>query len=265
MMGNRKKDLLLDKIIQGYIESQEPIGSETLKMSMSIKISSATIRNYFKILSNEGVLTQTHISSGRIPTSLALKNYWRSRLNCQGECLQIDVNKFENACEKNGIFGLIKKDFSQTLQKVINHENEYLILVFEEELIALPFHQTLERFSKELVGLNLEDIKKIAHQVCANTLCKKLSSASQKLYLQYFGVEFLSFLLQYKDFQKLFFEIIEGRIFEKLDNGVYFDKTIPNGSLAIVQNIKLDEKEAKMFCMGELNKNYESFYEEIAS
>lgn len=264
-MSNRKKNLLLDKIIQGYIESQGPIGSETLKMSMSIKISSATIRNYFKILSDEGILTQTHVSGGRIPTALALRNYWRSRLNYQSERLQIDLTKFENACEKNGIFGLIKKDFPQTLQRVINHESEFLILVFESELIALSFHPALERFSRELIGLSLEDIKKIARQVCANTLCEKLDLTSQKLCLHSFGIKFLSFLLQYKDFQKLFFEIVEGKIFEKLNNGVYFDKTIPNGSLAIVQDIKLDEKEAKMFCMGELNKNYEIFYEEIAS
>ncbi|PAF43760.1 HrcA family transcriptional regulator [Helicobacter sp. 11S03491-1] len=262
---NRKKDLLLDKIIQRYIESQEPIGSESLKMSLSIKISSATIRNYFKVLSDEGILMQTHISSGRIPTYIALKNYWRNKIHYQDTCLQTNIQKFQKACQENGIFGIIKEKNTQTLKDVLNHDNQFLILVFEDDQIALPFNHSIERFVKELIGLEIEDIKKIAYQVCAMSLVKKLEKATQTPKLHYSGIKFLSFMLEYQEFQKLFFEIIEGKIFDKLDKGIYFEKTIPQGNIGIMQDIKLQEKNARMFCVGKLDKNYANFYEEIAS
>ncbi|PAF45149.1 HrcA family transcriptional regulator [Helicobacter sp. 11S02596-1] len=268
-MIHRKKDLLLDKIIQKYIHSQEPIGSEALKMSLSIKISSATIRNYFKLLSEEGVLMQPHISSGRVPTHLALKNYWRNKLNAKDTILEINIQKFQKACEENSIFGIIKENAPQALQEVINHNDRFLILDFTTDQIILPFNQAMQRFANELVGLGIGDIKKIAQQVCATTLVKKLEAITENAQLSYFGIEFLGFLLQHKEFQKLFFEIISGRIFDRLDKGIYFDTTIPKGNIAIIQDIELEKKDTKMpckmFCMGALDRDYISFYEKIAS
>ena len=49
--------------------------------SISIKISSASIRNYFNKLSQEGALNQLHVSGGRVPTASALAKYWLQRLD----------------------------------------------------------------------------------------------------------------------------------------------------------------------------------------
>lgn len=259
---NHKKDLLLDGIIKRYIQSNEPIGSESLKMSMSIKISSATIRNYFKTLSEEGILTQTHISSGRIPTHRALKSYWRVNIPHKEEILKVDIKKIPQTCEQMGIFCIIREKTSQTLKEVLNFENRFLILVFENSEISIPFNHSVERFLRELIGLEFQDIKKIASQVCAKTLLEKLNTET---IVHKFGIEFLSFLLELKEFQKMFFEIVNGNIFDRLPKGIYFENTVPEGSIAIIQDVSVNEKEAQMFCMGELNKNYTGFYEEIAS
>ncbi|MDO7252592.1 HrcA family transcriptional regulator [Helicobacter cappadocius] len=261
---NHKKDLLLDGIIKRYVQFNEPIGSESLKMSMSIKISSATIRNYFKILSEEGILTQPHISSGRIPTNRALKGYWRANLQYKENILNVDIGKIQQACQKIGVFCVIREKTSQILKEVINYENRFLILAFENNEIAVPFNHSVERFLKELIGLEFEDIKKIASQVCATALLEKLNLVSN-VALHKFGIEFLALLLRYQEFHKLFFEITDGHIFDRLPKGIYFENTVPEGSIGIVQDISIDKKEAQMFCMGELNKNYTYFYEEIAS
>ncbi|PAF54092.1 hypothetical protein BKH42_02450 [Helicobacter sp. 13S00482-2] len=261
---NHKKDLLLDGIIKRYIQSNEPIGSESLKVSMSIKISSATIRNYFKTLSDEGILTQTHISSGRIPTNKALKDYWRSHIPYKENDIDIDIQKIQQACQEMGVFCLIREKKSQTLREIINHENRFLILVFEDNEICVPFNHSIERFLRELLGLEFEDIKKICSQVCAKALLEKLNLASDVI-LHTFGIEFLSFILKIRGFDRLFFEVINGYIFDRLSRGVYFENTIPEGSIAIVQNINLNQKQAQMFCMGELSKNYTSFYEKIVA
>ncbi len=79
---NNKKHEREQKILTGlvelYLESGKPIGSNTLKESGFKDLSSATIRNYFSKLEELGFLTQQHSSGGRIPTEQAFKYYAHS-------------------------------------------------------------------------------------------------------------------------------------------------------------------------------------------
>jgi len=62
-------------LIESYIDSGKPIGSNTLKDAGFDNLSSATIRNYFANLEIDGYLTQQHTSGGRIPTEKAFQFY----------------------------------------------------------------------------------------------------------------------------------------------------------------------------------------------
>jgi heat-inducible transcriptional repressor len=66
---------ILKAIIEEYIETAEPVGSETLDKKYNLGISPATIRNEMVRLTQSGYLKQNHTSAGRTPTSLALKLY----------------------------------------------------------------------------------------------------------------------------------------------------------------------------------------------
>jgi heat-inducible transcriptional repressor len=66
---------ILKSLIEEYIETAEPVGSETLEKKHSLSASPATIRNEMVRLTELGYLKKAHISSGRIPTSIALKFY----------------------------------------------------------------------------------------------------------------------------------------------------------------------------------------------
>jgi len=66
---------ILKSIIEEYIETGEPVGSETLEKKHGLEASPATIRNEMVRLTNLGYLKKTHISSGRVPTSDGLKFY----------------------------------------------------------------------------------------------------------------------------------------------------------------------------------------------
>lgn len=66
---------ILKSLIEEYIETAEPVGSETLEKKHSLSASPATIRNEMVRLTDLGYLKKAHISSGRIPTSTALKFY----------------------------------------------------------------------------------------------------------------------------------------------------------------------------------------------
>lgn len=62
-------------LVELYLETGKPIGSQTLKDGGFDHMSSATLRNYFAHLESEGYLRQAHISGGRLPTDKALSLY----------------------------------------------------------------------------------------------------------------------------------------------------------------------------------------------
>ncbi len=66
---------LLKALIDEYIQTAEPVGSESLDKKYNLGVSPATIRNEMAALTKSGYLRQPHTSAGRIPTPLALKFY----------------------------------------------------------------------------------------------------------------------------------------------------------------------------------------------
>lgn len=70
----RKKKVLIG-LIEHYLDTFKPVGSNSLKDCGFEDLSSATIRNYFAQLEEEGYLTQQHSSGGRIPTAKSFRFY----------------------------------------------------------------------------------------------------------------------------------------------------------------------------------------------
>ena len=78
LLKKDKKLYILFALIEFFIKTNKPVGSKSLKLDQFNDISSATIRNYCNKLEQEGYLIQKHLSSGRIPTQLAYREY----INC---------------------------------------------------------------------------------------------------------------------------------------------------------------------------------------
>lgn len=66
---------ILRAIIQDFIETAEPVGSDTIDRKYAIGVSPATIRNEMVHLTKQGYLVKSHTSSGRLPTPRAMKLY----------------------------------------------------------------------------------------------------------------------------------------------------------------------------------------------
>jgi heat-inducible transcriptional repressor len=66
---------ILKTIINEYIETAEPVGSESMDKKYNLGVSPATIRNEMVNLTKAGYLKQPHASAGRIPTPVAMKFY----------------------------------------------------------------------------------------------------------------------------------------------------------------------------------------------
>lgn len=66
---------ILKSLIEEYIETAEPVGSETLEKKHNLSASPATIRNEMVRLTELGYLKKPHISAGRVPTPEGMKFY----------------------------------------------------------------------------------------------------------------------------------------------------------------------------------------------
>ena len=60
---------IFEIVVEEFIKSARPIGSEFLAENYDLKVSSATIRNDLAYLEELGFLAKPHTSGGRVPTS----------------------------------------------------------------------------------------------------------------------------------------------------------------------------------------------------
>lgn len=66
---------VLEAVVQTYIETAEPAGSQTIARRFGLGVSPATIRNTMSDLEEKGYLFHPHTSAGRVPTDRAYRLY----------------------------------------------------------------------------------------------------------------------------------------------------------------------------------------------
>ena len=63
-MNDRSREVFR-RVVEGYLESGDPVGSRTLTRDFSEKVSAATIRNVMQDLEYMGLLDSPHVSAGQ--------------------------------------------------------------------------------------------------------------------------------------------------------------------------------------------------------
>jgi heat-inducible transcriptional repressor len=66
---------IIKTIVEEFTETAQAVGSVSLENKYRLGVSPATLRNEMAVLEEKGFLSQTHTSSGRVPTSMAIKFY----------------------------------------------------------------------------------------------------------------------------------------------------------------------------------------------
>ena len=61
------------RVVEGYIESGQPVGSKALAADGTLNLSSASIRSVLADLEGLGLLAAPHTSAGRMPTDAGLR------------------------------------------------------------------------------------------------------------------------------------------------------------------------------------------------
>lgn len=74
-IAREREERLLRWIINEFVETRQPIGSELVSQKAGFGLSSASVRNMMKKLEDEGYLYSPHTSGGRMPTDKAYRFY----------------------------------------------------------------------------------------------------------------------------------------------------------------------------------------------
>jgi transcriptional regulator of heat shock response len=108
---------ILKLLIDEYIETAEPVGSEALDKKYNLGISPATIRNEMAALIRTGFLKQIHTSSGRVPTPKAMKLYVDQLMEEKQMSLAEEVKAKEDVGQGKGDIDRIMDDATHALAR----------------------------------------------------------------------------------------------------------------------------------------------------
>ena len=72
---NDRQLRVLEAVVQMYVQTAEPAGSQTIARRFGLGVSPATIRSIMSELEDKGYLFHPHTSAGRIPTDRAYRAY----------------------------------------------------------------------------------------------------------------------------------------------------------------------------------------------
>ncbi|HET6550411.1 MAG TPA: heat-inducible transcriptional repressor HrcA [Solirubrobacter sp.] len=74
-MLSPRQALLLGKVVDGFADTGQPVGSKTLAADPEVSAGPSTIRNELSVLEERGLLAHPHTSAGRVPTDAGYRYY----------------------------------------------------------------------------------------------------------------------------------------------------------------------------------------------
>jgi heat-inducible transcriptional repressor len=74
-----RQELILRKVVEGYLDAGHPVGSKLLANEAEIEWGPSTVRHELAVLEEGGLLAHPHTSAGRVPTELGYR-YFVDRL-----------------------------------------------------------------------------------------------------------------------------------------------------------------------------------------
>ncbi|WP_294227386.1 heat-inducible transcriptional repressor HrcA, partial [uncultured Shimia sp.] len=151
-MNDRSREVFR-RVVEGYLETGDPVGSRTLTRSLSEKVSAATIRNVMQDLEYLGLLDSPHVSAGRIPTQQGLRMFVDGLLEVgdldQGDRQKIDATLGDTGADVGNMLDRVSTALSGVTQGASlvlapKHEApikhiEFVSLGAERALVVLVF------------------------------------------------------------------------------------------------------------------------------
>ena len=120
MSLDERKRLILQAIVEDYINTAEPVGSRSISKRPELNLSAATIRNEMGDLEEMGLITQPHTSAGRVPSNLGYRFYVDSLMK-KYEMTEMEIDVLQGALiMKMNELDKIVKDVSSAFSAITN-------------------------------------------------------------------------------------------------------------------------------------------------
>ncbi len=136
-MLSTRQLLILQVIIDEFIQTAQPIGSRAISKKDEISFSPATIRNEMADLEDLGFLEKTHSSSGRVPSEKGYRYYVDHLL------MPIDLSPRDERTI-SGVFNQGMVEFEQVIQNSVNVLSDltnYTSIILGPEVYATTLKQ----------------------------------------------------------------------------------------------------------------------------
>ncbi|MBR3325413.1 MAG: heat-inducible transcription repressor HrcA [Clostridia bacterium] len=142
-LDNRKKRIL-QAIVNEYVNTIEPVSSNSIIKKYNLECSSATVRNEMAELEKKGLLEKTHTSSGRVPSNKGYRFYVDELLNDN----DLDVNeiKYINSKLQNKVDEM--EELTKIATNTISEITHYTTIAIEPSALK----QKIEEIKFVLLG-----------------------------------------------------------------------------------------------------------------
>ncbi|WP_456485513.1 hypothetical protein [Hydrogenimonas sp.] len=258
-----KYEEILEAVVKTFLQTREPIGSAVLKEKLPFQIAPATIRYYFNKMSQRGELIQLHKSSGRIPTESTMRLYWRKHLR-DLELICHMMDELVRISEKEDFFMLVKPIRVNRLQGIERAGSKYLILVFDADEYVVRYQSQTESFLSDLIGYTLEEIKQIARDVGMMSLYHKMRAKNDEEINAINPESIIRVAGAHSGWGKRYVrQFLDGDIIEDLGRGLHFEPMLPKGYMALQTETVVDEKAAKVLCIGAIDHDFTKIFKEV--
>lgn len=159
MNADERKDLILAMTVNYYTKTVTPVSSAIISNCFPEDISSATIRNVFAELEEDGFLTHPHTSAGRVPTQCGYR-YYVDHLMHEIQLLEDEKVKIKSEYEeKTGELEKLLEKTSQVISELTQYTSIISIDGSDDKLIC--------RGTNFIVGYTDQDLTRIQNILTA--------------------------------------------------------------------------------------------------
>jgi len=162
---DERKKLILQAVVEGYIDTAEPVGSRSIAKLSPLGLSAATIRNEMGDLEEMGLLEQPHTSAGRVPSQLGYRYYVDSLMQKYHMTAQ-EIDQFRMSLElklqeQDALIRHISKMFSRLTNMPtiasLEADNNRKFLEGRANILEFPEYNDIEKAKNILHVLDDEE------------------------------------------------------------------------------------------------------------
>jgi len=139
---NEREKMVLELIMDRYINFAEPIGSGTIAKTIKDRFSSATIRNVMADLEEQGFLYKPHVVAGRVPTYKAYR-YYVNRLSALKTPGKKELQALETMMKPHYSY---VEEIMEDASKVLAAISKYTSIVVEPKVDMMLFKEVESRY-----------------------------------------------------------------------------------------------------------------------